>query len=1702
MKSIRVLILLVLTLGIASMVWGGNNDCVQPIKEAWRCDCYKETQNCGWECKAKHDPTRVCCITYDANGTPISCEIKKKEECCDNCGSAGTCPEAKGKGGFGYGTSGKSGAQTKGLGEDGDVTGKIRFTWNMGKDIRGKTVGQIRLGGGLGASNSLAQVGWLEVDQTDNALSLTADSNGLVRVVAPQAVAEVENRASWGYELAFYHRTDTGGDGAPTNGAHPFVVWRVEDPDAGTAENRRLWVSEIKNVQTNRWEYEQNSTDSVSRIVLRSGNGLKVEELSSWGIAGGAMQVLEIRDGATGEVAERRVYTYEDYDFGQKRIKEEVGADGTEILEEETIYYTNSAQIGSYGYPALKVQKDGNWTRYEYDLHGRVVKEVTPWLDGDETSAESNSVVTRYDYTCLDTREVPVEGDLQWRKMERKIAGMWVATEYRAYFVDAATGDNVEIVEYADSSTASYGNSQNRQTQKWLHGDQDGVYRAHKPRVLVQADGRVTSYAYEQGDYASGGVDIGTFTSSTNGTYVRITETPDSLGQVPFKSVRTVRVVDEWGFEIQTEDWVCTGSNQYARMDWQTISRDEFGRELVRRYANGLATESTWGCCGLESETKPDGQSWSYVNDMLGRTTLSIKEDGPTEATVYDAAGMVLSKTLSGGGLSLSTSNRYDLAGRMVESWDEAGLSTTIEYGERTETITRPGGATKIATYYRDGKVKSISGTGVVSVYYEYGIGSDDGQWAKVTTGSTNSPMWALTVQDREGRTVRTEKPGFGGTVVNNIYEYDDEDQLLRESKPGAFDLLYMYNDQGELFRSGTDVTTNGVLNLDSMDRIREQRNEYVPSGSNWFHQQTAIIYPFENSAVPFTNSISRTQVGGSGCACESGGEEAVDALGNVTTSQTSVNPFTKTVTKTLTRAGIANAETTVTSNGLLQFRTLPTGAEYRYLYDGLGRQTGMVEPRTGTNLTEYLSNGWVDYVEDAAGYRTTFGYDAATGRRISVTDALTNTVYMAYDIQGRVTNTWGSTYPVAYEYDAYGRLVAMKTWRNTNEDPDVTQWHYDEATGLLTNKVYADDKGPSFDYDAIGRLTMRTWARGVTNAYDYDALGQLTGIDYTDSTPDVTFTYDRLGRQLTITDVLGTRTNVYDALSLLEEQLPDGTVLARSVDSFGRASGIVLDTDYAVYYGYDAEGRFATVSVSNAVQLEYAYVTNSSLLASWSVADGPAAGFAYKPNRDLRTDVANTFDGNPISSFAYAYDAAGHRTQRMDSGLTTNLFGYNIRSELVDATMGTNLYAYLYDSIGNRQQATANEVTNLYLVSELNQYTNINEGAVEPVYDADGNMTSHGNWNLTWDAENRLVKASPRILITGSRIYEYEYDFMGRRVKKTEKRHAMPVFTWTIRSFDYDGWNLVRERVEFDGAVATNHYAWGLDLSGTLQGAGGVGGLLMQIRSDEESPWFSFCDANGNITDLVDTNGAVVAHYEYDPYGNTIAQSGAQADANPFEFSSKYWDGETGFYYYGYRLYGPSMGRFVSRDPAGVVGGRNLYGFVGNRPVDRVDILGLRQWPWQGCCDGQTYNRFRKCCCCNGQTIRNGGAGCKIVSKAKKDTEVRRVSHQPPTNFYPPAHVWVEWPGGSGDVCAYNSLPYMSPSTYQGYRDPFYTKEEKIELSPCEYDITAFIDCLKQAALDNTTKPAPACNSSSCINYADNLLSTCMNKSRGCTMP
>ncbi|NLH74116.1 MAG: RHS repeat-associated core domain-containing protein [Verrucomicrobia bacterium] len=220
--------------------------------------------------------------------------------------------------------------------------------------------------------------------------------------------------------------------------------------------------------------------------------------------------------------------------------------------------------------------------------------------------------------------------------------------------------------------------------------------------------------------------------------------------------------------------------------------------------------------------------------------------------------------------------------------------------------------------------------------------------------------------------------------------------------------------------------------------------------------------------------------------------------------------------------------------------------------------------------------------------------------------------------------------------------------------------------------------------------------------------------------------------------------------------------------------------------------------------------------------------------------------------------------------------------------------------------------------------------------HDADGNLTQDGRWDLVWDGENRLVKLRSRV---GSpapeRRIEFEYDHQGRRIRQTvfNDRDDGQGSELSDTIFLYDGWNLVAELNANSSNAKVRTYVWGMGLSGTMQGAGGVGGLLkVTYHGASTTNAFVAYDGNGNVTALIDaSNGSICAGYEYGSFAEPIRVSGPISKLNPVRFSSKYTDDESGFLCYGYRYYNPGTGRWPSRDLIGKNGGLNLYSFALN---------------------------------------------------------------------------------------------------------------------------------------------------------------------------
>ena len=403
--------------------------------------------------------------------------------------------------------------------------------------------------------------------------------------------------------------------------------------------------------------------------------------------------------------------------------------------------------------------------------------------------------------------------------------------------------------------------------------------------------------------------------------------------------------------------------------------------------------------------------------------------------------------------------------------------------------------------------------------------------------------------------------------------------------------------------------------------------------------------------------------------------------------------------------------------------------------------------------------------------------------------------------------------------------------------------------------------------------------------------------------------------------------------------------VLDRSRDALGRDSGVMVkdgstvETSSTYAFGA-ADGRFTGVSAP-AGTFTYGYLPGSSLIATVT---GPAHTVTnqWEAKRDVLAWKRNKLPSanDDVSKFIYTVNPIGQRTGVATSGTAFGgtpadwTWGYDPLGQVVSGDSSDNTLdrAYRYDQIGNRTR-TAQGTLDLpsaanYTANALNQYTKA-EGVTLPAppapapYDDDGNLRFDGGVNkdnqpreYLWDAENRLTEAK---VADGATLVTYTHDAFGRRVSRTAGT--------STTLFLYDGWNVVAEYSLHDSSfIPKTFYTWGLDLSGTLQGAGGVGGLLgvSQITGNQQLPnthYFPTYDGNGNISEYLDAAGGTVAHYEYDPFGNEItpdSKKGNLHDAFAYRFSTKPLDSITGWYYFGLRNYDPVAGRWPCRDPIG----------------------------------------------------------------------------------------------------------------------------------------------------------------------------------------
>jgi RHS repeat-associated protein len=531
------------------------------------------------------------------------------------------------------------------------------------------------------------------------------------------------------------------------------------------------------------------------------------------------------------------------------------------------------------------------------------------------------------------------------------------------------------------------------------------------------------------------------------------------------------------------------------------------------------------------------------------------------------------------------------------------------------------------------------------------------------------------------------------------------------------------------------------------------------------------------------------------------------------------------------------------------------------------------------------------------------FAYDKQDNPK-QVTDANGNVTVFKYDVYGRdversnaVGNTW------TYQYDSRDNMV-----ETVDANGQIVRSTYDELSRLTEMELIESDgvtreDTVTFGYDALGQSTSAT-NRDSNLAWSYDAANRV-------ETAETVVTAGTVQPAVVLThsyDAVGNRTGLTHGPDAV---IVDGT-WSYLHDGNGNLTRVALPTSEHVDLFYDPAERLTRITSANTAEMQVLYETLTGRLGR----------------------IAHTLGAATLAGFDYGFDTDGTITSIADAG-GTRTFTYDETLQLTGGGYPTatepRSESYAYDPEGNR---TSSHLSGFYEHDGANRL--IEDADACYAYDANGNLESKtarvgvagcigAVTEYSWDVLNRLT----RIDNADGSYAAYRYDAQGRRIEKD--------VNGALTRYVYDGDAIL---LEYDGGdVLQARYSHGEEIDQPLAMARDTN-ADGQLGAAER--FFYHTDHLGSVRLLTDAAGAVANRYDYDAFGNWEDTS-YETIANPFGFTARERDAESGLMFYRARYYDPKIGRFISEDPIGFeASDANLYRYVFNNPVTFIDPSGL----------------------------------------------------------------------------------------------------------------------------------------------------------------
>jgi len=770
-------------------------------------------------------------------------------------------------------------------------------------------------------------------------------------------------------------------------------------------------------------------------------------------------------------------------------------------------------------------------------------------------------------------------------------------------------------------------------------------------------------------------------------------------------------------------------------------------------------------------------------------------------------------------------------------------------------------------------------------------------------------------------------------------YEYDPNGFLVKQIFPDNGEISYKVDNKGNI----SEVNNNGVVSKYYYDERGNIIKGVNPSGlvieTSYNFRNDPLEVSKEDGGKKLSMSLKYDLFGNLA--------EIKDPLGRMTAFKTARGIFNR------------MAEIKDPLGNTIEFKydefgnrisyTDRKGNSWQYEYDVLDRLTEVIDSKENKILAEYDSRGNIKTQINRDGLATHYLYDALNrikevktedrtivktdydlaGNVVEVTDGEGNSTFYKYNSLGNVTEVKDSEGNVTqYSYDSSQRVSGI-----TDGNGNTTYYAYNK-TGNISSITNSLELKTVFKYDASGRLKEKILPDESLISFNYDGFGRMIEIQYPDDT--VTYAYDAVDNILSVRNKTAEISYTYDALNRVakEENSFNNKTVIYAYDKEDNRTSLALNNDYRVDYVYD-ELNWLTGIINNKEKTKYAYSPSGNTLSK-VYPNNMEVDYYYDTYSQLDKIEVKDKKSKVIDYFDYAYDKTGNIVGEITPGFQKSYTynkSYQLIQELVKTQNSTKTRQYSYDKAHNRISEIIDGKVINYTYNQANQL--IKRGDTAYQYDKLGNLTSIKDSgfrikeiNYTYNARNFLTSAS-----VNNEVIKYEYDAIGRRLSRNP---ATKHWRAGNTKYIYDGFTRIQEiepKLIGQRKISYLH-----------------GRFMDELISRTASPSvYYYQDILNNVRGITDNQAVKIQDYRYSAFGE-VEERGYKKQlgfikkeiAQPFLFNGRPLDPETKLYYYRFRDYSATTGRFIQPDPLGQMPGPNIYAYVNNNPVNWVDPWGL----------------------------------------------------------------------------------------------------------------------------------------------------------------